>query len=221
VGRKAVASNDYGTLRRHILALPFEVVIAGTLVVTFVNQAWLHVVISAFTLALCMLPLLLEMLFRVRLTMLAQTLFAAFIFSSMFAGEVFGMYGNVVQWDDAMHLISGVLIGLGALLWCETMVRRNDRIRMPSWLRLVFIFGVVASLTLLWEAAEFISDQFFGTFSQNGDLFDTMMDILYDMFGGLIVALLAALFYMEKQVPGLTAFIQHFRRINQDGDMLQ
>ena len=177
---------DYGTIRRHSLAVPLELVMLGGAAVTFAKGDQLHLLTSVFTFCISFLPLVLERRLRVRIPMAIQTVYVGFIFASMFAGEVFGLYGKIWPWDDWMHFASGVLISIGVVLWLTILSSRG--MKLPSWLQSYLILASAAFVAVLWELAEFTSDQLFGTFSQGGDLTDTMIDLLYDVFGAAIVA---------------------------------
>lgn len=202
---------DYGTLRRHALALPFELVMAGGVIVTFMRGDQLHLLTSVFTLLVSFLPLVLERRLQLRLPLSVQTAYVAFIFASMFAGEVFGMYSRVWLWDDWMHFISGVLIGIGVVLWLVFM--ETKKLRLPRWLQSYLILGTAAFLAVIWELAEFTSDQLFGTFSQGGDLVDTMLDLLDDLTGAAIVAIVWRLTTVRSDPVGLRRFVAGFVKL--------
>ena len=201
---------DYGTIRRHVLAVPFELVMLGGAVGTFMRGDQLHLLTSVFTFCISFLPLVLERRLRVRIPMLIQTVYVAFIFASMFAGEVFGLYGKIWPWDDWMHFASGVLISIGVVLWLTILNSRG--MKLPSWLQGYLILASAAFVAVLWELAEFASDQLFGTFSQGGDLTDTMLDLLYDVSGAVIVAVAWRL-AGYRDTLGLRRLASHFLKL--------
>jgi hypothetical protein len=135
----------------------------------------------------------------------------AFIFISMFAGEVFGMYSRIWPWDDWMHFISGVFIGVGVILWMAFLEMKNTK--LLRWLQGYLIVGTVAFAAVLWELAEFASDRVFGTYSQGGDLNDTMLDLLYDMSGAVIVAVAWRLTSKQKDAVGLGRMVAGFIKL--------
>lgn len=203
---------DYGSLSRHKWAIPFEVAMMIGAIVTFTQGNWKHFAISVFTLLVSFTPLLFERVVRVRLPALLQVTYVAFIFLSMFSGEVIGMYGRVWEWDDLVHLSSGFLIGTMGVVGLAELSR--EHIRMPAWMQAVFIFGLVAIFVLLWEVAEFTSDELFGTFSQGKDLFDTMMDLIYGLASGLIVSLALAFHLTKRHLKLFDALIKSYAKLN-------
>jgi hypothetical protein len=59
--------SDYGTLRRHVGALPFELAMAVGLIATSVQGNWKHAAASLFTLSVSFLPLLIERWGKIKL----------------------------------------------------------------------------------------------------------------------------------------------------------
>jgi hypothetical protein len=203
--------SDYGTLRRHLLAIPFELVMLGGVVVTFAKGDQVHLLASVFTLTISFLPLIMERKLRLRLPLWLQTMYVAFVFASMFSGEVFDMYARVWIWDDWMHFGSGVLIGLGVVLWV-TYLQDRKSLRLPLWFQSYLVLGTAALFAVIWELAEFASDRMFGTTSQNGDLADTMIDFLLDICGAVIVAVVWRLTTKQKDPVGLGKLVTHFSK---------
>lgn len=209
--RKECSMSNYGTFRRHVLAVPFELVILGGVIVTAAKGDQVHLLASAFTFCISFLPLAVERWLHVRLPLAVQTTYVAFVFASMFAGEVFGMYGRIWAWDDWMHFISGVLIAVGTILWIAYL--RQKKIQLPAWLQGYLVLGTAALLAVVWELAEFTSDQLFGTSSQGGDLADTMLDLLYDLCGAGVVVAAWRLTSSHKDVVGLYGLVSRFLRL--------
>lgn len=206
--------NKYESFRRHQLAIPFELVMLVAAVVTLVQGNWKYLAISLFTLTISFAPLYTERRFRVKIPALLQVIYVAFIFASMFSGEVLGMYGRIWPWDDAMHFVSGLLIGLAVMFWLVLSVRRQKRFYVSVWFEALTIFCISATIAVVWEVVEFASDQIFGTFSQGKDLEDTMMDLVYGLVGGLIMGT-AWVFHLKNKKVFITSWmISHFEQLN-------
>jgi hypothetical protein len=109
-----------------------------------------------------------------------------------------------------MHFASGVLISIGVVLWLAILNSRG--MKLPSWLQGYLILASAAFVAVLWELAEFASDQLFGTFSQGGDLTDTMLDLLYDVSGAVIVAVAWRL-AGYRDTLGLRRLASHFLKL--------
>lgn len=203
--------NDYGSFRRHILALPLELFMLAGAVVMYMVHDMLHIATSLFTFLVSFLPLLLERWWKIRLPSWLQFTYVLFVFSSMFCGEVLHFYGHFFWWDDVMHIISGLLISLGVVLWLQLAGQRG--IRLPKWARLLLIFTITLTVAALWEFAEFGSDQLLGTHSQDS-LTDTMMDMLDAALGASIIMCIYARLLIRKGSLGLAVLTRHFLHFN-------
>jgi len=206
--------SDFGNLRRHAWALPLEFIMFCGVIGTFADKNWKHLLIALFTFGVSLLPLFVERVLRIHLSIFLQTVYVAFVFGSMFAGEVWGMYSRIWEWDDTIHLISGLLIGLGAVLGITLANYRHKSLHLVLWLQSLLVFCFVSTVSVVWEIVEFTSDQVFGTFSQGNDLPDTMTDLVFGIIGGLMVAILYALHLKKKQVPGFSRIILTFEKNN-------
>lgn len=208
--------SDYGSFRRHAAAVPFELVMLGGAVSTLLRGDWKYLAISLFTFGVSFLPLVAERLVRIKIPASFQVTYVVFVFSSMFLGEVFAFYHHVSVWDDVLHFLSGFLISFSVMLLLALFAHNRKHIIMPAWFGSLFIFCSAIAMAALWEVTEFTSDQLFGTFSQGKSLYDTMMDIIYALFGGLIVAVTWVLHTANKKVFIISRLIVHFERLNKD-----
>lgn len=205
---------NYGSLRRHVWALPLEIVMLCGVAVLFLRHDWLHFAEAVFALAVSFLPLIFERVFRVCLPMFFQTVYVLFVSASMFAGEALRLYGRVTHWDDWVHFTSGLLVGLAAILLVTAMTRHRDTVRLPKNVKPVVVLLTAVAVAAIWEIIEFTSDQLFGTHSQEDSLFDTMTDIIYGSTGGLIMATLFSLYLHGKKTLGLRTLIDHYENYN-------
>lgn len=204
---------DFGSLKRHAWAIPFEVFMLGGAVMTTLKGDWLHLGTSLFTFTVSFVPLLFERIFKVRLPAAFQVSYVAFVFLSMFLGEVFYVYGNFWQWDDIMHFLAGILIALAGVTWLSALTKQFKAVRIPVWLQVIFVYCLVQAVIVLWEFAEFGSDQVFSTTSQ-GDLIDTMWDLIDGAAGAIVVCVLLATHQLKRRIPMLERWINAYTRLN-------
>jgi uncharacterized membrane protein YjdF len=105
-----------------------------------------------------------------------------------------GPYRTLGWYDQFAHGVSGALVaGVGYAL-VRTIETNYDTVDLPSKLRFVFIVVFAVSFGVAWEVAEFTVEQVAG--GGGGDamlvqygLFDTVWDLVFDLFGGLVVAI--------------------------------
>lgn len=205
--------NDYGTIRRHGWAIPFEMALAVSAAVLLYIGNYGHMAIALFLFVSSFLPLLIERIWQVRIPAFMHAAYVAFIFASLFAGEVLDMYIRFYPWDDIMHLLSGLLVAIASMLWLTTVIQRAQ-LQLSAWLYAMSVFCLGAAVAVVWEIFEFCSDQIFGTFMQRNDQFDTMTDMIYGTGGALFVAVLLYCYLTEKYNLGLGRIIAYYVQLN-------
>jgi hypothetical protein len=205
--------NDFGSLRRHVWALPFTLIMAGGIITSFSMGHYGHMAIAIFLTISSTLPLIMERLWRVRLPTFIQVSYVAFLFLSMFSGEVLSMYSIFYPWDDIMHFISGLFVGMAAVLWLTSVVDRT-KLSVSSWLIALCVFCLGATMAVVWEVVEFSSDRLFGTFTQRNDLFDTMTDLMLGTVSALFIAILLDRALQQKFSFGMNKVIAYYRHLN-------
>lgn len=207
--------NDFGSLHRHVWAIPFTIVMACGIVTSLIADDSGHVAIAIFLVLSSMLPLMIERLWHVRLPTFIQVSYVAFLFLSMFSGEVLDMYSQFHPWDDIMHFISGLFVGMVAVLWLTSVIDRR-KLEVSSWLVALCVFCLGATMAVVWEVIEFGSDQLFGTFTQRNDLFDTMTDLMFGTVSALIVAILLDRALRQRRSLGMSRVIAYYRHLNRE-----
>jgi hypothetical protein len=183
--------------RIHVVTVTvLQVLLVIELAVVLIGRQWFNAVLIVAIVAVTAAPFI----FRERLPVVIpaefQLLAGLFVFGSLYLGEVRGFYERIWWWDLALHLGSGLLLGvLGFLL--VYVLNENDRIDLHMQPRFVALFAFVFAVSLgaLWEIFEFTMDQLFGTNMQEpmlGDdsgLTDTMWDLIVDSVGAAAISL--------------------------------
>jgi ABC-type multidrug transport system permease subunit len=113
-----------------------------------------------------------------------------FLFASQFLGSILGWYG-LGWWDTFLHLLSGSLLAFTGIALYERLVYRNAGKEISPWFVFLFTLSFSALGGVIWEIYEFSSDQLFGMTLQGGGNKDTMIDLIADTIGGLIIAVWA------------------------------
>ena len=160
------------------------------------RQQWFVAVITTGIIVVTLIPLLLERRFRVFIPPQFQLLAIAFVFASLFLGEVHGYYTRFWWWDIALHAGSGFLLGIvGFLLVYLLNETEQIGVHMKAGFVAFFAFLFALGIGALWEVFEFTMDSAFGMNMQKsmrGDpsgLTDTMLDLVVDAVGALAVTL--------------------------------
>lgn len=172
---------------------------------------------------LTLLPLLLRHRLSVRMPYAFQIIAIVFVFAALYLGSMRQFYVMFPWWDSILHFSSGLLLGiLGFML--TYLLNEDDRIDMslkPLFMA-VFAFTFALSFGALWEIVEFLMDVTLGTTMQTptpGDpsgLTDTMIDLILDSTGGLIIATYGFFYVRRGSRSFISDWIARFVHENPD-----
>ncbi len=135
--------------------------------------------------------------FKIYLTPELELVILLFVYSTLFLGEVENYYVVYWWWDVLMHIGSAIALGFIGLGILSEMDRKGKVEAKPSVL-VFFAFCFVLAIGALWEIFEFSMDYFFSLNMQKSGLWDTMGDLIADVLGGLISAVIGY-FYLVKE----------------------
>jgi hypothetical protein len=126
-----------------------------------------------------------------------------------------GFYDNVPGWDHITHVMSASLVAALGFVAVVTIDKYVESIYLPRPFLAFFIVMFTMAFGVLWEFMEFANDQLMGTMLQY-NLEDTMVDLIFDGFGGFFVASLGAYYLThtahEHFVTGLKIDKEKVRR---------
>lgn len=139
---------------------------------------------------------------------------ALFTLAAIGLGEILNAYDAVWWWDDMLHSVSGILMGMVGLLAIYLFNARHTMAISPS-LVAVFVFCFAMAIGVLWEMFEFSIDFFFGTTMQQWDmsigaivmgkdyqgmgLRDTMADLILCSIGAVVASVIACFAYQHER----------------------
>ena len=153
-----------------------------------------------------LLPSFLHRRFGLIIPSKMMIVYAAFLYCSIYLGEVRSFYYLVPNWDTMLHTFSGGM--LGALGFSViSLLNRTDRVPLnlsPAFVA-VFSFCFAVSVGVVWEVYEFVADGILHTNMQKftvpggnvmvgrAALTDTMVDLIVDSLGALVVSIVGYL----------------------------
>jgi hypothetical protein len=177
------------------LTLLIQAVVAIGLIAFVWRRDWENTFLTVLVLGLTLLPTFLFRRYRVYIPPEFQLVAASFVFLSLFLGSAAGLYHYFWWWDILLHTGSGFLLGIIGFL---ALFLLNQTDRIPAGIRPAFLcfFGVTFAVFLgvLWEIFEFAIDLLVpGQNMQSGEtgVGDTMLDLIVDLLGAVIVGLMA------------------------------
>jgi hypothetical protein len=168
--------------------LPYEIYIGDYL---FAMATLLAIVLS-------FVPSIVERNYQIHLPFEMDLLITLALFLHTFLGEVLMFYERVWLWDKALHVYGSAVISMLAFMIVYTL-HYTGKLRLT--IPFIGFFTVTFALAVgsLWELAEFSVDFLFEKTTQKG-LADTMWDLVYDLLGGVVIAVLG-MFYVRYSKP--------------------
>jgi hypothetical protein len=127
------------------------------------------------------------------------------------AGTGGSFYRNVWWWDHLTHTLSSSVVGAAGYATIRALEVHTETVHFPGKFVAVFLLLFVVAFGVFWEVIEFAIS---GAASMLGGesvltqygLSDTMLDLLFDVVGGVIVALWGTA-YLSDVVGALAALL--------------
>jgi hypothetical protein len=143
------------------------------------------------------------------------------------AGYSYYWYMNLYPYyDKVAHLIASMTVALLGFLAVLIIMRISDGLQFKRWHIFFFIVIFTLAFGAIWEIWEFTLDSLAGAYLTNPlqqTLNDTMLDLIADLGGGIIIAFLGTLYLKRKSAnnwadillePGFEEIAVRLRRIN-------
>jgi len=196
------------------LTFVLQAILAAGAAAAVWEKQWLTAVLTVGIIGITLVPVLLARRFRVYIPPQFQLLAIAFIFASLFLGEVGGFYTRFWWWDIILHTGSGFLLGIIGFLLVH-ILNETEKIGVylnPGFVAFfAFLFSVGTGA--LWEIFEFGLDSLMGMNMQKGmlgdesGLTDTMFDLIVDTLGALVIAVLG---FKYLKTAGTKSFLERW-----------
>ncbi|PAY16133.1 hypothetical protein CKO51_28430 [Rhodopirellula sp. SM50] len=209
-------TNWFDFIQRCLVVFLRLVIVLGILL-ELLEALWMNAAIAIGILLLTFVPTHFANRIRVKIPPESEVMTVAFIFASLFLGEIRDYYIRFWWWDIALHTTSGGLLGILGLLLVYVLneTPRVDLHMRPGFVAF-FAFCFALATGAIWEVFEFSMDQFFGMNMQKpmlGDpsgLTDTMIDLIVDALGALVVSIAGYLYLKHGNESIIDRGIQRF-----------
>lgn len=156
------------------------------------NGEYLFAIGTITAVIISLIPSIVERNYRVTLPFELDLLITLSLFLHTFLGEGLDFYQRFAQWDKLLHVYGGLVVAVFGFVIVYTLhYTRKVRLSIP----LIGLFTVIFALAVgaLWEIGEFTIDNAFARHTQD-DLPDTMWDLIDDLIGGTLAAILGMLY---------------------------
>jgi flagellar biosynthesis protein FliR len=178
------------------------------------KKRWFNLFLCILALALTFLPSILEKKLKVDYPEEFEIAILFFIFASLFLGDINSFYTRYWWWDLFLHGLSAIILGLLAFSLVYILNKERKISLKPGFIAL-FAFCFALAMGALWEIFEFLIDSIFKTNLQRSGLVDTMIDLIVDMTGALLISLLGFL-YAKGYLKFLRSLQNDFIKANPD-----
>ncbi len=145
---------------------------------------------------------------------------AAFVFATLFLGEVADFYNRFSWWDMVLHGSSGVLFSVVGLPVAYALQRGHGEAELAP--RVAFLFAVMFAMSIgtFWEIFEFALQNISGLpvqvprLSDSSALPDTMGDLILNAVGAILVAAYGWHASRPGKQAGMPQWVGRFLRRN-------
>lgn len=185
--------------RQRQLVRVMELALVGLLFVGIERRALGVVVTTTVALAVTKLPALLERDYQLELDAGLTLWLTAAVFLHALGvvgvpGTETSLYAGMPFWDHLTHALSSSVVAGAGYATVRTIEEHSDGVRLDRRFTFAFILLFVMAFGVLWELLEFaigLATAALGFetagFTQHG-LSDTMLDLVFDGLGGVLVA---------------------------------
>jgi hypothetical protein len=169
-----------------------KLILIGSFPYSVYKGDYLYSIAAVVAIALSLTPSIIERNYRVTLPFELDFLITLSIFAHIFFGEQMHFYERFWLWDKILHVYGSAVVSLLAFILVYTF-HSTGKLRLT--LPFIGLFTVVFTLAVggLWEIGEFTVDKLLDLNTQRG-LDNTMWDIINNLIGGTLAALLGMLY---------------------------
>ena len=160
-----------------------------------------------------MFPILIMLIFKVKLPLLVYFVYLIFLTISAFAGTCLSLYDKINNLDKVVHFSWGYIACIIAIfiLCCTKDINKLKAITL-----FITFFAISMATASIWEVIEFFSDEVLGQTAQgkpiNGivSVTDTMLDTICHLSGTIIFSLQFMIERILKKNLGIKSMIISF-----------
>ncbi|MBU0731793.1 hypothetical protein KKC88_02835 [Patescibacteria group bacterium] len=109
--------------------------------------------------------------------------------------DMFNLYARFIWFDQVVHFNAGILLCL-VLFWFIGNIEKTKQIRLPLWLKNLFIFSAALTLGVVYEIEEYLEDVFTGS-NRLGDGMDTANDLVMAGMGCILTLIVLEVIFKQ------------------------
>ncbi|MBP3543371.1 MAG: hypothetical protein J6J86_04010 [Lachnospiraceae bacterium] len=162
----------YGLLRLMVL---------GVLILQVFNGNYQNVFLCLLTLALMIVPSVIQVTFHVEIPSFFEIIILIFIFAAEILGEISAFYIKFPYWDTVLHTLNGFLCAAVGFSLVDIMnSERRLRFELSPLFMAITAFCFSMTIGVLWEFFEFAMDRIWGLDMQKDTVINAINTTLLD-----------------------------------------
>ncbi len=175
-----------------LLSWLMKFILVGLFPYEIIRGQYLFAAATLLAVVISFVPSIVQRNYRVVLPFELDFLITLAIFLHIFLGEWLMFYEKLWIWDKILHVYGSAVVAILAFMTVYTL-HYTGKLRLT--IPFVGFFTVTFALAMgaLWEIIEFTVDAAFTLTTQKG-LEDTMWDLINDLIGGIVIAILGMIY---------------------------
>ncbi len=167
--------------RTFIVYSVLRLLVIVTIILQAFNRNYENVFLGIATLALMIVPSVLQVTFKVEFPSLLEIILLLFIFATEILGEIGAFYVRVAYWDTIMHTLNGFLCAVIGFSLVD-LLHRSERLtfRLSPFFMALVAFCFSMTIGVLWEFFEYGMDRLFLMDMQKDTVISSFASTLLD-----------------------------------------
>ena len=175
-------------LKEHKSSFLVYTVLRILVILTMVRQFFMgnyeNVFLCLLTLALLLLPSLVQLAVRIELPSALEIILLVFIFSAEILGEIDAFYLKIPAWDTVLHTLNGFLMAAIGFSLVDILNRsKRFSFELSPVFMAVVAFCFSMTIGVLWEFMEFGFDYFFHLDMQKDTVLSSISSVMLNSSG--------------------------------------
>ena len=158
--------------------LTLRLLVILVMILQILNRNYENVFLCILTLALMIMPSIVQVTFKVELPTTLEIIILCFIFSAEILGEINEFYLIFPFWDTVLHTLNGFLAAAIGFSMVD-LLNQSEKVKFhlsPLFLAIVaFCFSM--TIGVVWEFFEFFMDMFVGYDMQKDTIIHTIRSV--------------------------------------------
>lgn len=180
---KNIHENIAGNRRVFMLYSTLRVLVIISMVRAIFNGNYNGAFICLLSLALFLIPSLMENGFKIQIPPLLEGIIYLFIFSAEILGELNHFYVAIPYWDTILHTLNGFLAAAVGFSLVDLLNRNSRHVLLSPFYLCLMAFCFSMTIGVLWEFLEFSADTILQLDMQKDSVVDVIRSVYFDPNG--------------------------------------